>query len=77
MVENAVLCTELEFLMHTAMVNRSIYREFLKFPVGGTGGIEVKSGMYIDSHLERCVLVQKAEMYPGEVCETKACVLHA
>ena len=27
---------------------------------GRTGAVQVKSGMYIDSHLERCVLVQTA-----------------
>ena len=32
-----------------------------------TGTVQVKSGMSIDSHLERCVLVQKAELYsPGK-----------
>ena len=34
---------------------------------GHTGAVQVKSGMYIDSHLERCVLVQTAELYsPGK-----------
>ena len=28
-----------------------------------TRGVQVKSGIYIDSHLERCVLIQKAELY--------------
>ena len=27
-----------------------------------TQAVQVKSGMYIDSHLERCVLVQAAEL---------------
>ena len=32
-----------------------------------TGAVQVKSGMYIDYHLERCVLVQTAELYsPGK-----------
>ena len=41
---------------------------FSKSPVGPrTRGVQVKSGMYIDSHLERCVLVQTAELYtPGK-----------
>ena len=30
---------------------------------GRTGTVEVKSGMSIDSHLERCLLVQTAELY--------------
>ena len=36
-----------------------------------TGTVQVKSGMYIGSQLERCVLVQTAELYsPGKyVCE--------
>ena len=34
---------------------------------GSTGTVQVKSGMYIGSHLERCVLVQTAELYsPGK-----------
>ena len=34
---------------------------------GRTETVEVKSGMYIDSHLERCLLVQTAELYsPGK-----------
>ena len=34
---------------------------------GRTGTVQVKSGMYIDSHLERCLLVQTAELYsPGK-----------
>ena len=34
---------------------------------GRTGTVHVKSGMYIDSHFERCVLVQTAELYsPGK-----------
>ena len=34
---------------------------------GRTGTVQVKSGMYIGSHLERCVLVQTAELYsPGK-----------
>ena len=34
---------------------------------GRTGTLQVKSGMYIDSHLERCLLVQTAELYsPGK-----------
>ena len=28
-----------------------------------TGAVQVKSGMSIDSHLERCLLVQTAELY--------------
>ena len=28
-----------------------------------TLGVQVKSGVYIDSHLERCVLVQTAKLY--------------
>ena len=32
-----------------------------------TGTVQVKSGMSIDSHLERCLLVQTAELYsPGK-----------
>ena len=30
---------------------------------GRTGTVKVKSGIYIDSHLERCLLVQTAELY--------------
>ena len=30
---------------------------------GRTRTVQVKSGMYIDSHPERCVLVQTAELY--------------
>ena len=34
---------------------------------GRTGTVQVKSGMYIDSHLVRCLLVQTAELYsPGK-----------
>ena len=34
---------------------------------GRTGSVQVKSGMSIDSHLERCLLVQTAELYsPGK-----------
>ena len=34
---------------------------------GRTGTVQVKSGMSIDSHLERCLLVQTAELYsPGK-----------
>ena len=30
---------------------------------GRTGTVQVKSGMYVDSHLERCLLFQTAELY--------------
>ena len=34
---------------------------------GRTGTVQEQSGVYIDSHLERCVLVQTAELYsPGK-----------
>ena len=34
---------------------------------GRTRTVQVKSGMSIDSHLERCLLVQTAELYsPGK-----------
>ena len=34
---------------------------------GRTGTVQVKSGMSIDSHLERCLLVQTVELYsPGK-----------
>ena len=34
---------------------------------GRTGTVQVKSGMYIDSHLERCLFIQTAELYsPGK-----------
>ena len=34
---------------------------------GRTGTVQVKSGMSIDSHFERCLLVQTAELYsPGK-----------
>ena len=34
---------------------------------GRTGTVQVKSGMSIDSHLERCLLVLTAELYsPGK-----------
>ena len=34
---------------------------------GRTGTVQVKSGMYIDFHLERCLLVQTAELFsPGK-----------
>ena len=47
-----------------------------KPPVGGTGGVQVKPGMYIDSHLERCLLVQIAELcIPGKPDPPKMCVL--
>ena len=40
------------------------YGEFSKWV---TGTVQVKSGMSIDSHLERCLLVQTAELYsPGK-----------
>ena len=34
---------------------------------GRTGTVQVKSGMSIDSHLERCLLVQTAELYSSAV----------
>ena len=37
-----------------------------------TRAVQVKSGMYIDSHPERCVLVQTAELYsPGKYLNWK------
>ena len=40
---------------------------FQSDPYGRTGTVQVKSGMSIDSHLERCLLVQMAELYsPGK-----------
>ena len=34
---------------------------------GRTGTVQVKSGMSIDSHLERCLLIQTAELHsPGK-----------
>ena len=34
---------------------------------GHAGTVQVKSGVSIDSHLERCLLVQTAELYsPGK-----------
>ena len=39
---------------------------------GRTGTVQVKSGMSIDSHLERCLLVQTAELYsPGKYVNCK------
>ena len=39
---------------------------------GRTGTVQVKSGMSIDSHLERCLLVQTAELYsPGKYVNWK------
>ena len=39
---------------------------------GRTGTVQVKSGMSIDSHLERCLLVQTAELYsPGKYVNLK------
>ena len=40
-----------------------IFREFLNSLWGCTGDVQVKSGVYIDSHLERCLLVQTGELY--------------
>ena len=43
------------------------YGEFQSDLYGRTGTVQVKSGMSIDSHLERCLLVQTAELYsPGK-----------
>ena len=39
------------------------YGEFQSDLYGRTGTVQVKSGMSIDSHLERCLLVQTAELY--------------
>ena len=40
---------------------------FQSYLSGRTGTVQVKSGMYIDSHLERCLLVHTAELYsPGK-----------
>ena len=34
---------------------------------GRTGTVQVKSGMSIDSHLEKCLLVRTTELYiPGK-----------
>ena len=39
---------------------------------GRTRTVQVKSGMSIDSHLERCLLVQTTEMYsPGKYVNLK------
>ena len=39
---------------------------------GRTRTVQVKSGMYIDSHPERCVLVQTAQLYsPGKYVHWK------
>ena len=42
---------------------------FSKSPVGAyTIGVQVKSGMYDDSHPDRCALVQTAELYTTGKC---------
>ena len=60
--------SELEFknMSHMYCMGNSYtsYREFFKVTCGTVHEV---SGMYIDSHLERCVLVQTAELYtPGK-----------
>ena len=57
-MRNQVLLLEIHSRMH-CMGNKYLYRS----PVGGTGGVLVKSGMYIDSHLERCLLVKISGLY--------------
>ena len=48
------------------MGNSYLWRIFSDL-YGRTGTVQVKSGMSIDSHLERCLLVQTAELYsPGK-----------
>ena len=50
----------------TAMIAMENFQSNLS---GRTGTVQVKSGMSIDSHLERCLLVQTAELYSSwEVC---------
>ena len=45
---------------------------------GRTGTVQVKSGMSIDSHLERCLLVQTAELYsPGSMLHWNLSFLHS
>ena len=42
-------------------------RVFQRDLCGRTGAVQVKSGMHIDYHLQRCVMVQTAELYsPGK-----------
>ena len=44
---------------------------------GRTGTVQVKSGMSIDSHLERCVLVPTAELYsPGKYVNWNLCIFN-
>ena len=47
------------------MIAMENFQSDLSGPYPGT--VQVKSGMSIDSHLERCLLVQTAELYsPGK-----------
>ena len=61
------MLTEFEFLYgEIAIIAMENFQSDL---YGRTGTVQVKSGMSIDSHLERCLLVQTAELYsPLEVC---------
>ena len=54
----------LSFCMEIAIIAMENFQSDL---YGRTGTVQVKSGMSIDSHLERCLLVQTAELYsPGK-----------
>ena len=58
--------SELEFKIYHLWAYIS-YGEFFSNLWDRTRGVQVKSGMYIDSHLERYVLVKTAELYtPGK-----------
>ena len=55
---------EFEFLWEIAILAMENFQSDLSCR---TGTVQVKSGMYIDSHLERCLLVQTAELCsPGK-----------
>ena len=44
-----------------------IFGKNFKIPVGGTGGVQVKSYISIESHLKMCALAQTSELYtPGK-----------
>ena len=64
-VLGSMLTGQFEFLsMEIAIIAMENFQSDL---YGRTGTVQVKSGMSIDSHLERCLLVQTAELYsPGK-----------
>ena len=55
-----------KFFQWKAMIGKPM-ENFQSDLSGRTVSVQVKSGMSIDSHLERCLLVQTAELYsPGK-----------